>query len=125
MKPSVARNVDEYISEASSPAQPLLKEMRQIIRENAPEAEESIRYQMPAYKHLGRPLVYFGGFKHHVSLFAAGSQGVAETFKNELKDHIQSKGTIQFPLDQPLPKDLIAKIVQYRVRENEAKHANR
>lgn len=113
------KDVDEYIAQATDEVQHKLKELRQIIRENAQEATESISYGMPGYKYLNRPLVYFGGFKKHVSLFAAGSQMVGKKFAKELKGYIQSKGTIQFPLDQPLPSDLIARIVKARVKENE------
>jgi uncharacterized protein YdhG (YjbR/CyaY superfamily) len=119
MKQSAAKTVEEYIAAAVPETRPLLQEMRQVILKNAPESEESISYQMPAYKYLGRPLVYFGGFKNHVSLFAAGSQRVARVFAKELAGYIQSKGTIQFPLGKPLPTELIAKIVQLRVAENQ------
>lgn len=121
MKPSAAKSVDEYIAEAPTSVQPLLGEMRRVILENAPDAEESISYQMPAYKYLGRPLVYFGGFKSHVSLFAAGSQMVTKKFAKELKGYVQSKGTIRFSLDEELPAELIARIVRARVDENKGR----
>lgn len=111
------KNVDDYISRASKETQPLLIEIRQIIKEQAPEAEERISYQMPAY-FLNGPLVYFGGFKNHVSLFAAGSS-IAKKYAKELEDYKQSKGTIQFPLNETLPKTVIANIVKDRVLENE------
>lgn len=116
------KDVDDYIVQAAAEVQDKLKEFRRIIRANAPEAEENVSYGMPAYKYLGRPLVYFGAFKNHVSLFAAGSQMVAKKFAKELEGLIQSKGTIQFPLDGPLPADLIAKIVKARVEENEERN---
>jgi len=110
------RDVDEYIAQAAPEARPKLKEFRAIIKELAPDAEEAISYGMPGYK-LNGPLVYFGGFKHHVSLFATGSRSVVEKFGKELEPYKQSKGTIQFRLDEPLPADLIKKIVQLRVEE--------
>lgn len=125
MDKTTYKDVDDYIAQASPKAQPLLRHIRAIINKEAPQAEESISYGMPAYKYLGRPLVYFGGFKQHVSLFAAGSQLVATTFADELKGYIQSKGTIQFPLETPLPKNLIAKIVRFRVKENETKYGQK
>lgn len=115
-----AKDVDQYIATASDEARPKLLELRQIIRECAPAAEERISYGMPGYYYHG-PLVYFGGFKKHVSLFAAGSQTVAKQFKDELKPYTQSKGTIQFPFDTPLPSSLIRDIVKLRVKENEVK----
>lgn len=110
-------SVDEYIDQAAGIAQEKLKEFRAIIRELAPAAEESISYGMPAYK-LNGPLVYFGAFKHHVSIFATASRRVAEKFANELEPYKKSKGTIQFPLDEPLPTELVRKIVEERVLEN-------
>lgn len=89
--------------------------MRKIIREAAPEAEEKIAYRMPAYAQNG-PLVYFAAFKDHISLFPAGSP--MESFPEDLSVYRTSKGTLQFPLDKPLPYDLIRKIVRFRVAEN-------
>ncbi len=111
------KTVDEYIDQAAPEAQTKLREFRAIIKELAPEAEESISYGMPGYK-LNGPLVYFGGFKHHVSLFATASQRVAKKFASELEPYKKSKGTIQFPLTDPLPTGLIRKIVRERVAEN-------
>lgn len=114
------QTVDEYIDQAAPITQEKLKEFRRIIREAAPGAEEKIAYGMPAY-HLNGPLVYFGGFKNHVSLFATASRVVKEKFAKELEPYIQSKGTIQFRLNELLPSELIRKIVQARVQENSKK----
>lgn len=114
------KNVDEYITKASPEAQPKLVELRTIITELAPDAEEKISYGIVGYIQNG-PIVYFGGFKNHVSLFATASKQVAETFKKELEPYKTSKGTIQFPLNEPLPTELIRKIVSMRVEENAAK----
>jgi uncharacterized protein YdhG (YjbR/CyaY superfamily) len=113
-------SVDEYIKHANPATRDKLKEFRRIITKAAPGAEEKISYGMPAY-HLDGPLVYFGGFKNHVSLFATASRVVKEKFAEELAPFIQSKGTIQFPLTEPLPSELIRKIVLERVRENTSK----
>jgi uncharacterized protein YdhG (YjbR/CyaY superfamily) len=107
--------IDEYIALQPGEVRPGLEEIRQVIKKNAPEAEESISYQMPAFK-LHGILVYFAAFKNHFSLFPASH--VIEVFKPKLKEYIKSKGTIQFPFGKPIPVDLIAEIVAYRVKEN-------
>jgi uncharacterized protein YdhG (YjbR/CyaY superfamily) len=111
----VAEDVNEYISGFPSSTQKLLKQLRSTIKKNAPQAEEGISYQMPAYKQSG-PLVYFAGYKGHIG-FYPGASGVA-TFKKELAPYKTAKGSIQFPLDQALPLDLIRKIVAFRVSQN-------
>jgi uncharacterized protein YdhG (YjbR/CyaY superfamily) len=108
--------VENYIETFPENVQALLKQMRAIITENAPDAEESIAYQMPAYKTNGKPLVYFAGFKNHIGFYATPT-GHAE-FKKELSIYKQGKGSVQFPLDEPLPLDLIARIVKYRIEVN-------
>lgn len=116
----VAATVEAYIEGFPAPTQKLLKQMRKTIRAAAPKAEESISYMMPAYKHAG-PLVYFGGYAKHIG-FYPGAVGV-EAFVKEIKNYQFSKGTIQFPLDKPLPLDLITEIVKFRVKQNEEKAA--
>lgn len=108
-------NVDQYIADFPADIQQKLKEMRACIKKAAPNAEEGISYGMPAYKQNG-VLVYFGGFTKHVSLFPTG-KGVA-AFVDKLQGYTISKGTIQFPLDSPLPVKLISEIVAFRVEEN-------
>jgi uncharacterized protein YdhG (YjbR/CyaY superfamily) len=108
--------VEKYIETFPENVQALLKQMRSIIKENAPEAEESFAYQMPAYKTYGKPLVYFAGFKNHIGFYATPT-GHAE-FEKELSIYKQGKGSVQFPLDKPLPLDLIARIVKYRIEAN-------
>jgi uncharacterized protein YdhG (YjbR/CyaY superfamily) len=112
----VAKTVAEYIGMFPSPVATRLKTMRKIARETATKAEEKISYGMIGYKLNGKALVYLGGFAKHVSLFALPSGTAA--FKKELVKYKTSKGTIQFPLDAPLPIGLIRKIVRYRVKEN-------
>ena len=109
------KNVDEYISIFPEDIQILLNELRDTIKKAAPNAEEVISYQMPALKDHGI-LVYYAAYKNHIGFYPTGS-GV-EKFKMELSDYKWSKGTIQFPLDKPLPLELITEIVKFRVNEN-------
>lgn len=109
------KNIDEYISLFSKNVQEILQKLRQAIKESAPDAQEVISYQMPAFK-LNGILVYFAVFKSHIGFFPTAS-GIA-AFKKELKEYKTSKGTIQFPLDKPIPFDLVRKIVKFRVKEN-------
>ncbi len=111
-------NIDTYIADYPAEVQEKLLQMRALIRSLVPEATEAISYGIPTFK-LGGNLVHFGGFKSHVSFFP-GASGVA-AFEGELKGYHTSKGTIQFPLDMPLPVELISKIVKFRVEENLAK----
>ncbi len=108
-------NVDAYIAEFPESVQSLLTLIRETIKTAAPESEEVISYGMPAYKLQG-VLVYFAGCKNHVGLYPTAS-GI-EAFKQELSGYKSSKGSVQFPLDEPLPLELITKIVQFRVAKN-------
>lgn len=108
--------VDMYIDQFSENVREKLIEMRKIILENAPEATESFAYGMPAYKLNGRPLVYFAGFKNHIGFYATPSGH--EEFKDELAGYKQGKGSVQFPIGNPLPLDLVKRIVLYRIKEN-------
>jgi uncharacterized protein YdhG (YjbR/CyaY superfamily) len=119
MKPTDFKNIDEYIASFPPNIQALLQQMREAIREAAPQAQEAISYNMPTVKQNG-VLVYFAAFKDHISLFPTGS-GV-EAFKDKLSQYKTSKGTIQFSLDQPLPLDLVKEIVRFRAKENQVKH---
>jgi uncharacterized protein YdhG (YjbR/CyaY superfamily) len=118
MKPTGYRTIDEYIAAFPPNIQALLQQIRATIREAAPDSEETISYQMPAFKQNG-VLVYFAAFKNHIGFFPT-AQGV-EAFKDKLAGYKTSKGTIQFPLDQQLPFDLIAEIVRFRVKANTSK----
>ena len=110
------RTVDEYISIYPKNIQDILKKLRKAIKETAPDSQEIISYNMPAYKVYGRVLLYFAVHTEHIGLYAMPSAIIA--FKKELIDYKKSKGTIQFPLDKPIPYDLTKKIVRYRVKEN-------
>jgi uncharacterized protein YdhG (YjbR/CyaY superfamily) len=107
--------IDDYIATFPPNVQALLQKLRTTIKQVAPTAGETISYQMPTFTLGGKHLVYFAGFKNHIGFYPFPS-GVA-AFKEETKGYKTSKGTIQFPLDQPLPLDLIKKIVAYRVKE--------
>ncbi len=115
-----AEAVDTFIAGFPEPTRNSLEMMRKAIREAAPEAVEHFAYMMPAYK-LHGPLVYFSGYKNHIG-FYPGSSGVAH-FKEALTKYKSAKGTIQFPLDEPVPVALIGKIVRFRVAENLEKAA--
>lgn len=110
-------SVDEYIAHSSDQARPKLTQIRQLILTGAPDAEEKISWGMPGYKYLGNPLIYFGGFKNHISLFPAGD---VEMFKSDLEGYTVTKGTIQFQFDKPLPAELIQGIVNERISQIEA-----
>lgn len=108
-------DADRYIAGFPLPVQRLLQQMRDTILKTAPGAEEIIAYQMPAYR-LNGPLVYFAGYKAHIGFYPTGS-GIA-AFQEELSAYKSAKGSVQFPVDQPLPLALIARIVRFRVKEN-------
>jgi uncharacterized protein YdhG (YjbR/CyaY superfamily) len=110
--------IDEYIKTFPPDVRKILERLRHTIRKAVPEAEEVISYQMPAFK-LNGNLVYFAAFKKHIGFFPTAS-GVA-AFKKELSDYATSPGTVQFPLDKPIPYDLVTKIVLFRKKENLAK----
>ena len=108
------KNIDEYLARVPEPARTALNNMRAAIRSVVPsEATETISYRIPAFKHNG-VLVWFAAFSDHCSLFPTAS--VIENFKNELKGFTTSKGTIQFPINKPLPTALIKKLVKARVQ---------
>ena len=113
------KNIDEYLAGVPEPARGTLNKIRGAIRSAAPpEATETISYRIPAFKHKG-VLVWFAAFSDHCSLFPTAS--VIEAFKSELKGFTISKGTIQFPIDKPLPSALIRKMVKLRVAQVESK----
>ena len=111
----VIQNVDEYIASFPKATQKLLEQLRTTIKKAAPQAEEVISYQMPAYNFHGK-LVYFAAYEKHIGLYPMPS--AIENFKKELAGYNTSKGTVQFPLDKALPLSLIAKITAFRVKEN-------
>jgi uncharacterized protein YdhG (YjbR/CyaY superfamily) len=111
-KPST---IDEYIASLPDDVQSILETMRRTIKKAAPTAEETIRYQMPTFKLNGKNLVHFAAFKHHIGFYPIPS-GIA-AFQKELSIYKQGKGSVQFPLDKPMPYDLVKRIALFRVNE--------
>ncbi len=117
---SSAIEIDAYIAGFPEPVQVLLRRMRNTIRKAAPAAVEKISYQIPTFALHGN-LVHFAAFKNHIG-FYPGASGI-KTFQQELSAYVFAKGSVQFPLDKPLPVGLISKIVKFRVRQNLEKAA--
>ncbi len=112
------QTIDEYIAGYPEDVQAILSKIRATIREEAPEAEETIKYRMPTFM-LDGNLVYFAAFKNHIGFYPIPT-GI-EKFKKELSAYKTARGSVQFPLDKPIPYALIRKIVRFRVKENRAK----
>jgi uncharacterized protein YdhG (YjbR/CyaY superfamily) len=112
------KNIDEYISIFPADVRAKLETMRATIRKAAPKAEEAISYMIPTFRLHGN-LVHFAGYKNHIG-FYPGAGGI-EAFQKELKGYETSKGTVQFPLDKPLPLKLVTTITKYRVAQNTEK----
>ncbi|WP_166925765.1 iron chaperone [Flavobacterium poyangense] len=110
--------IDEYIGSFPNDVQEVLEEIRMTIQKAAPDAKEKISYSMPAFDQNGI-VVYFAAFKNHIGLYALPSGH--EAFKEELSKYKSGKGSVQFPLNEPMPFALITKIVKFRVKENLAK----
>lgn len=111
--------VDDYIKSFPAEVQERLILIRQAILKLSPDVEESINYGMPAYKTHGLPLVYFAGYKSHIGFYATPNGH--EKFEKEFSIYKQGKGSVQFPLDQPLPLKLIQDVVKFRLKSNEEK----
>jgi uncharacterized protein YdhG (YjbR/CyaY superfamily) len=109
--------IEKYILQFPEKTQDILRKIRALIKHNAAKVEELIAYRMPAYKTNKKPLVYFAAFKNHIGFYATPT-GHSE-FKEELSKYKQGKGSVQFPLDQPIPYELIERIVKFKVKENE------
>ena len=116
-------SIDEYISGFHKDTQKILEEIRATIKKAAPDAEETISYAIPTFTLNGHYLVYFAGYKNHISLYPAPRGN--EAFKKELSVYKGGKGTVQFPLDKPLPLNLIIKIVKFRIEQNLGKSENK
>ncbi len=108
------KSVDQYLSKQPKAVAAVLRQVRVIIRKAVPRLEEGISYQVPVYKLDGELVIYFAGWKGHYSLYPALE--VAEAFAKELVRYEVSKGTIRFPLDEPVPEKLIARIVKFRAK---------
>lgn len=116
------KDIDSYIAGQVPDVRERLEQIRQVVKTSAPKAEEVISYGMPAFKFHGM-LVYFAAFKNHIGFYALPSGN--EAFQKELSAYKQGKGSIQFPLDKPVPLALIKKIVKFRVKENLEKVTSR
>lgn len=111
------KSIDDYIAAQPADMQKILQKIRATIRKAAPEAEEAIKYQLPTFV-LNGNLVHFGAFKNHIGFYPTPSG--TEKFKKQLAKYKAGKGSIQFPLDEPIPYDLITEIVKFRVKESDA-----
>jgi len=110
------KTVDEYLSAFPKNIREIIEELRDTIKQAAPQAEELISYNIPAFRLNGMNLVYYAAYKKHVSIYPAPRGN--EAFKKILSVYKGGKGTVQFPLDKPIPFDLITKIVKFKVKEN-------
>ncbi|HUR63684.1 MAG TPA: DUF1801 domain-containing protein [Candidatus Thermoplasmatota archaeon] len=110
------QSVDEYIATFPKEVQAVLKTLRKAVREAVPEAEEAISYQMPAFRLHGRPILYFAAFKGHYSLFGV-RQDVRDDFRKQLERHEAGKGTLRFPLGEPVPVKLVQAIAKLQAKE--------
>ena len=112
-------NVEAYIKSFDGRTQKILEQVRQTIQAAVPEAAESISYAMPAYKLNGKPLVYFAGYKYHIGFYATPAGH--KKFAKELSKYKQGKGSVQFPIEEPMPLELIARMVKFKAEEARAK----
>lgn len=110
------KTIDEYIEQFPKEVQEILKAFRSVIKDTAPDAVEKISYKMPAFTLEGKILVYFAAFKNHIGFYPTAS-GI-EAFEDELSKYKWSKGSVQFPIKEPIPFELVRKIVKFRVEEN-------
>ncbi len=107
--------VDDYIAAQPEKTREVLSKLRKTIKELAPKIEESMNYGMPGYKLNKKPLIYFAGWKDHVGIYPTPSG--MDAFKDDLKPYQTGKGTAQFPLDKPIPYELVDKIIKFRIEE--------
>jgi uncharacterized protein YdhG (YjbR/CyaY superfamily) len=122
MKAAPFANIDEYIGGFSKDVQKMLQQVRMAVRKAAPAAEEVISYGMPAFKYKGSVIIYFAGYKNHIGLYATPAGHAA--FAKELSVYKQGKGSVQFPLDEPMPLNLIASIAKFKMQKREEKTGN-
>lgn len=113
MKTAKPENIDAYIAGFPDDVQKALGLVRKTVRQAAPEAKETIKYNMPAFT-LGKNLVYFAAFKNHIGFYPAPTDD--PDYKNDLAGYKTGKGSVQFPLDKPMPLDLVVKIVNWRIK---------
>jgi uncharacterized protein YdhG (YjbR/CyaY superfamily) len=120
---SIAGSIDEYIAGFPAETQKVLRQMRELIRVSAPDATETISYAIPTFDLNGRHLVHFAGFARHIGFYPIPT-GI-EAFKKDFEPYKQGRGSVQFPLSQPLPADLIRRVVEIRVEENRGRTGSR
>jgi uncharacterized protein YdhG (YjbR/CyaY superfamily) len=114
-KQPIPKDIDEYIAGFPQDVQVILEKIRSTIKKAAPDAEEKISYQIPSFTLKGRYLIYFAAYKKHIGLYPA-PVGHSE-FKNDLSVYGSGKGTMKFPIDKPIPFDLITRIVKFWAKE--------
>jgi len=118
MEQNIPKSIDEYILQYPQEIQEILKTLKKVIKESAPNAEEKISYRMPTFV-LNGNLVHFAAYKNHIGFYPTSS-GI-NTFQYELSGYKTSKGAVQFPIGKPIPYGLISQIVKFRVAENQSK----
>ena len=123
MKVVKAKDVEAYIASFPTSTQKLLKQIQKEIKAAAPKSEELIAYGMPGYKLHGKPLVYFAAYEHHIGFYATPTGH--KKFEKQLSKYKQGKGSVQFPIDEPMPLKLIADITKFRVAENDSKYGKK
>ncbi len=111
----MSTTIDEYLQKAPSETVAVLQKIRETIHHAVPEAQEAISYGMPAFKLRGKTLVYFAAWQHHIGFYATPAGN--EAFRKELSPYQGAKGSVKFPLDQPMPYNLIAQIAKFRAQE--------
>jgi uncharacterized protein YdhG (YjbR/CyaY superfamily) len=121
MDRSKASSIDEYMAEFPPETQKVLASLRELIKAAAPGATETISYSVPTFDLDGRHLVHFAGYQHHVGFYPTSS-GI-EAFQEELRPYKSSKGSVQFPLERPLPVDLIRRMVEFRIEEERTRRS--
>jgi uncharacterized protein YdhG (YjbR/CyaY superfamily) len=119
MKVPPAANIDAYILGFPKDVQKILKEVRLTVMTAVPNAQEIISYGIPAFRYKGRVIIYFAGYKNHIGLYATPSGHAA--FEKELSGYKQGRGSVQFPLNKPMPLDLISRIVKFKVQQQDGK----
>lgn len=110
--------VDDYIAAFSGETRSRLEQIRELVHSASPDAVEALSYGLVGYKRNGKPLLYFGGYDKHIGLYATPNGH--EAFAKEFAKYKQGKGSVQFPLDQPLPEDLIKRVIVHRNKQTEA-----
>lgn len=112
---NTVNTIDEYIAQFPKDVQAILEKIRQTISDVSPEAVETIGYGIPTFKMNGKNLVHFGAYEHHIGFYP--TPPVIEAFQEKLKQYKQAKGSVQFPLDQNIPYDLITEMTKYRIKQ--------